>query len=239
MSLLIAIATYNERETLPSLVAALHEAAPQAEIFVIDDHSPDGTGQWCDEQAARCDWFAVRHRPGKLGLGSAAWVGFEEAFRRGVEFVATLDADWSHPPDALPQLASAAIQADVVIGSRYCPGGRIEGWPWSRRLVSRLMNRLTRLTLGVPARDCSTAFRLYRTAALAKIVDEPRIEAGYGYLEETLWRLHRHGATIVEVPIQFSERRAGQSKVSWREAWGKLRVLAQLARRRFFSATAR
>src|SRR5688500_10395441 len=155
---LVAVATYNEIENLPSLVAAIRTELPDADILVVDDNSPDGTGRWCDEEAARSPWFSVIHRAGKLGLGSASWTAMQAAIDRGYEWLITLDADWSHPPEALPRLLAAAQtrQADVVIGSRYVPGGTIAGWPASRRVVSAIMNVATRVALGLPLRDAST-----------------------------------------------------------------------------------
>jgi dolichol-phosphate mannosyltransferase len=161
MMLLVAIATYNEIENLPSLAAAIRERLPDADVLVVDDNSPDGTGRWCDEEAARSPWFTVIHRAGKLGLGSASWTAMQAAIERGYDWLITLDADWSHPPEALPRLVAAAADVDVVIGSRYCRGGEIHGWPLGRRIVSKAMNLATRVAIGVPVRDASTACRLY------------------------------------------------------------------------------
>jgi dolichol-phosphate mannosyltransferase len=229
---LVALATYNEIETLPSLVAAIHSELPDAHVLVVDDNSPDGTGRWCDEEAARSPWFSVLHRPGKLGLGSASWAAMQAAIDHGVEFLITLDADWSHPPEVLPQLVAAARDADVVIGSRYCPGGRIEGWPASRRFVSAVTNLATRLALGLPLRDASTACRLYRVELLKQLDFTQLTATGYSYLEEILWQLHRRGARFAEVPITFTDRRAGASKVNLGEAWGKAATLARLTLQR-------
>ena len=230
--LLVAIATYNEIENLPSLVAAIRERLPDADVLVVDDNSPDGTGRWCDEEASRSPWFSVIHRAGKLGLGSASWTAMQAAIERGYERLITLDADWSHPPEALPPLVTASKDVDVVIGSRYCPGGEIHGWPFGRRVVSKLMNLATRLALGVPVRDASTACRLYRIAKLAELDFSDLKATGYAYLEEILWQLQRRGARFAEVPIVFTDRRAGASKVGVGEAVGKAKVLARLASRR-------
>lgn len=231
--LLIALATYNEIETLPSLVAEIRKQAPQADVLVVDDNSPDGTGQWCDHEAARSPWFSVIHRAGKLGLGSASWTAMRAAIDRGYDLLITLDADWSHPPEALPRLIAAAKEADVVIGSRYCRGGRIVGWPRARRAVSIAMNMATRVALGVPVRDSSGACRIYRVDALKRLDFAQLTATGYAYLEEILWQLHRQGARFAEVPITFTDRRAGASKVDAGEAWGKLQVLSRLVKRRW------
>ena len=216
---------------MPTLVTAIHDALPQAQILVIDDNSPDGTGLWCDAFAADHPWFACIHREAKLGLGSAAWAAMKKAVDEAYDYLITLDADWSHQPDVLTELVAAAEneRADVVIGSRYCPGGGVEGWPRSRRLVSRVVNSAAIRLARLPARDCSTSYRLYRVSCLAQL-DFAKLRAGgYAYLEEVLWHLARSGANVVEVPITFAQRRAGQSKVNFREAWGKLQVLSRLA----------
>jgi dolichol-phosphate mannosyltransferase len=229
---LVALATYNEIENLPSLVAAIREHLPEADVVVVDDNSPDGTGRWCDEQTAGSPWFSVIHRPGKQGLGSATWAAMHAAIDRAYELLITMDADWSHPPEALPRLVAASERADVVIGSRYCAGGEIHGWPLSRRMVSAVMNVATRVALGVPARDASTACRLYRVETLRQLDFSQLRATGYAYLEEILWQLHRRGARIAEIPIVFTDRRAGASKVNLQEAVGKASVLMRLAAQR-------
>ena len=233
--LLVALATYNEIENLPTLVAAIREQLPIADVLVVDDNSPDGTGRWCDEHAATNSWFTVIHRAGKLGLGSASWTAMQAAIDRGYDQLITLDADWSHPPEVLPALIAAAHDqnADVVIGSRYVAGGTITGWPLSRRLVSGVMNLATRLALGLPLRDASTAYRLYRVDLLRRLDFTNLTATGYAYLEEIAWHLHRLGARFAEVPITFTDRRAGASKVSAAEALGKVKVLARLTKQRF------
>ena len=227
--LLVALATYNEIENLPTLVAASRVQLPDADVLVVDDNSPDGTGHWCDEEAARSPWFSVIHRASKLGLGSASHAAMRAAIERGYDMLITLDADWSHPPEALPRLVAASADADVVIGSRYGPGGSIEGWPVSRRIVSAMMNRATRLALGAPVRDASGACRLYRVDLLKRLDFDRLTATGYAYLEEILWHLNRLGARFAEVPIAFTDRRAGASKVGVHEAFGKASVLARLA----------
>jgi dolichol-phosphate mannosyltransferase len=231
-STLVVLATYNEIENLPSLVAAIRVQLPNSDVLVVDDNSPDGTGRWCDEESARSPWFSVIHRPGKLGLGSASWTAMQAAIDRGYELLITLDADWSHPPEALPRLVAASANADVVVGSRYVTGGTIEGWPTSRRAISAVMNLATRLALGLPIRDASGACRLYRVAMLKQLDFAQLTATGYAYLEEIAWQLHCRGARFAEVAIAFTDRRAGASKVSAREAFGKAKLLGRLFMRR-------
>lgn len=224
---IVAVATYNELENLPSLVEAIHAALPEADILVVDDNSPDGTGDWAAERATADPRLSVIHREGKLGLGSATIAAMRHAIAGGYERIATLDADWSHPPEELPTLLKLSESADVAIGSRYVEGGRIEGWPLSRRVVSRVMNRLTRLLLRVPVADASGAFRVYRTATLQRI-DLGQISSnGYAYLEEIAWRLAANGATFTEHPITFRDRVAGHSKANLSEVYGKLAMLGR------------
>lgn len=231
---LVAIATYNEIENLPTLVEAIHQHAPHADVLVVDDNSPDGTGRWCDERAAEAPRLACLHRAGKLGLGSASYDAFRYAIERGYDVVATLDADWSHPPDRLPALLDAVSEADVAIGSRYCPGGAIEGWPARRRVTSWLLNNVARRALRLPVKDCSGAFRAYRMEKLCEVDFDDVLTQGYAYLEELLWRLRRREATFTEVPITFRDRQAGASKINWREAATALRVIAVLGAREWF-----
>jgi dolichol-phosphate mannosyltransferase len=227
--ILVALATYNEIGNLPSLVNEILRVLPSADVLVIDDNSPDGTGRWCDERAAADSRVHVLHRPGKLGLGSATIDEIRWGLERSYDVFVTMDADWSHDPAHLAELVDATSTADVAIGSRYCVGGSIDGWPLSRRLISRMMNGLTRIALGLPVDDASGAFRAYRATALRRL-DMASIHAvGYSYLEEMLWRLHQTGASFVEIPITFRQRRAGVSKVNLREAIGKIGTLARLA----------
>jgi dolichol-phosphate mannosyltransferase len=225
---LVALATYNEIGNLPSLVDEVQRVLPEADVLVVDDNSPDGTGTWCDERAKTDSRLKCLHRPGKLGLGSATLDAIRFTLDEQYDVLVTMDADWSHDPQYLTALVAATKSADVALGSRYCERGAIEGWPVARRIVSRGMNWLSRLTLRLPVRDSSGAFRAYRLAALKKI-DLERIRSnGYSYLEEILWHLNRSGAELVEVPITFRERRAGRSKVSAREAVDKVSTLLRL-----------
>jgi dolichol-phosphate mannosyltransferase len=164
-----------------------------------------------------------------MGLGSATLEAARSAIDGGYDVFVTLDADWSHDPKHLPQLLSALQQADVAIGSRYVSGGAIEGWPWHRRIVSRCMNQVSRALLKLPVRDSSGAFRAYRVSRLRQI-DLARVEAnGYAYLEEILWHLNQAGASFAEMPITFHQRRAGRSKINFREASSKVAMLLRVA----------
>lgn len=229
---LVALATFNELECLPSLVEAIEDSLPTADLLVVDDNSPDGTGKWCEDRTATDSRLSCIHRSGKLGLGSATIEAFRYAIENHYDVVCTMDADWSHEPKVLPQLIAMLEETDVAIGSRYCSGGKIEGWPLSRRVVSRVMNRLTRLLLRVPARDTSGAFRAYRVDTLRSLDLTKISSTGYAYLEEIVWLLDRNGATFSEVPITFRDRQAGESKVSFSELKGKLGMLWRCTMRR-------
>jgi dolichol-phosphate mannosyltransferase len=231
--ILVTLATYNEIENLPRLVEEIFRVAPQVDVLVIDDNSPDGTGRWCDERAAEEPRLRCLHRPGKLGLGTATLAGFQDALDRGYRYVLNMDADFSHPPRYLPELLAAveppnAPPVDVVIGSRYVAGGGVEGWPLRRRLASRAVNAYARAMLGLPVRDCTGSFRCYRAEALRQL-DFSRIRSsGYSYLEEILWLLARQGCRFREVPITFVDRQHGRSKIDAQEALRSIRVLLRL-----------
>ncbi len=228
-SLLVSLCTYNEAENLPLLVPRILASVPQAHVLVIDDNSPDGTGKLADELAAGDARIKVLHRTGKLGLGTATLAAFQFAADHGYEFVLNLDADFSHPPESIPELLKLAPEADVVIGSRYVPGGPIEGWGLKRHFMSRGVNFYSRLLLGLPTRDCSGAFRCYRVSLLKKL-DWSKIRGkGYAFQEEILYRCRRAGGRFRETPIHFVDRRYGSSKINMREAMIALWVIFQLS----------
>lgn len=229
---LVVLATYNEIENLPELSAEILRVLPAADLLVVDDNSPDGSGSWCDEAASTNPRVRCIHRAGKLGLGSATLEGFRYSIERGYEVVITMDADWSHDPSYLPELLAGVENADVAMGSRYVAGGAVEGWPLHRRLMSRWINALSRRFLQLPVHDASGAFRAYRVEVLRNNSIEAVQSTGYAYLEELLFRLHQAGARFVEVPITFRERRAGRSKINLREAAGKVATLWRLTRDR-------
>jgi dolichol-phosphate mannosyltransferase len=233
---LVTIATYNEIENLPRLVAAIFEHAPQVDLLVVDDGSPDGTGEWCDAQAAVDPRIRCVHRSGKLGLGTAIVAGLKYALDHQYEFVINMDADFSHHPRYLPDLLEGMNrggqgQVDVMIGSRYIPGGKIEGWPLKRHFMSRAINIYARAMLGLRNKDCSGGYRCYRTSRLARLDFDSILSHGYSFQEELLWRLKKIGCRIDETPITFVDRVSGISKIHGGEAADALRILARLGAR--------
>jgi dolichol-phosphate mannosyltransferase len=221
---LVAIATYNERENLPLLVEEVWRYLPSADVLVVDDNSPDGTGRWAAERAAHEPRLHCLMREAKAGLGTAAVAAIRFALRENYSLLVTMDADFSHHPRYLPQLAAAVNgtdgkdAVDIALGSRYVDGGDIRGWNMTRHLMSRLMNGYARVVLGLKPRDCTGAFRCYRCEVLRQL-NLPRLRSrGYAYLEEILWRLTQLAATTREIPIVFVDRQRGHTKITWREA---------------------
>jgi dolichol-phosphate mannosyltransferase len=230
----VSLATYNERDNLAPLVRETLRTLPSAEVLVIDDNSPDGTGRLADELAAADPRVRVLHRPGKLGLGTATLAAMRHAMDHGFDLLVNMDADFSHHPRHLPALLAGMDRHDVMIGSRYVPGGGSEGWPLSRRLISRCVNGMVRLLMRVPARDCSGAYRCYRVAKLREARLDRVISRGYSFQQEVLYRCRQAGCRIGETPIVFENRRAGASKVNPREAVRSMAVLLRLGLRAFF-----
>lgn len=225
---MVAVATYNERENIADLLDAIFANLPQADVLIIDDGSPDGTGAYVDERATTEPRLFAIHRTGKLGLGSATVAGFRWALERNYHVVVTMDADFSHPPAVLPELVRILRERDeidVAIGSRYVAGGAIEGWPLNRRLASVAVNAYARTLLGLPIRDCSGAFRAYRASVLRRLDLDSIRSQGYSYLEEILARLQRIGARFAETPITFVDRTRGSSKINLREAAAALGII--------------
>ncbi len=217
--LLVVVATYNEIDSLPRLVIQIDQRLPEADILVIDDASPDGTGNWCEEVADKYPQLSVMHRAGKLGLGSAAIEGFQWAAQRDYDLIATMDADLSHAPESLVQMHEKMRSPDfgkvgVMIGSRYVKGGGTEGWPLSRRVASKIVNAFARFWLRLKTKDNSGAFRIYRSEALADLDVSSVRSSDYAYLEEILWRLNKNGVRMAEHPIVFRNRELGRSKTS-------------------------
>lgn len=213
---LVIIPTYNESESLPGVVERLRHAVPDAHVLVADDNSPDGTGDLADALAARDDHIHVLHRAGKEGLGKAYLAGFAWALERGYDVIVEMDADGSHRPEELPRLLAQIPHADVVLGSRWVPGGAVVNWPASRRVLSQGGSLYTRLALGIPTRDATGGYRAYRATALREL-DLGTVESnGYCFQIDLLWRALQRGLVVREVPITFVEREAGTSKMSGR-----------------------
>jgi dolichol-phosphate mannosyltransferase len=212
----VVLPTYNERENLEPMAEAILAALPAASLLVVDDRSPDGTGELADTLAAREPRVSVLHRPGKEGLGAAYRDAFRWVLERpDVRAVVQMDADFSHDPAALPRLLAPLMGgADLALGTRYMPGGGTIGWPWHRKVVSRGGTLYARLVLLLPYRDLTGGFKAWRRELLDAIRLRETGGSGYGFQIETTWWAHRRRARIVEVPIVFRERTAGASKMS-------------------------
>jgi dolichol-phosphate mannosyltransferase len=233
--LLISLATYNEAGNLRPLVETIRQFAPASAILIIDDNSPDGTGQIADDLRGSLSDIHVLHRAGKLGLGTATLAAMNFAIEHKYVYLLNLDADFSHPPRFIPELIRGMADHDVMIGSRYVPGGGVEGgFTLKRKLMSGGINLYARLLLGLSSKDNSGAFRCYRVSKLAEI-DFSRVRSrGYSFQEEILYWCQTVGCRIGETPILFENRRAGSSKINMREAVSALWTLLQLAVSRWF-----
>ena len=215
MRTLIVTPTYNERDNLPRFVDTVLAAAPEAHHMVVDDASPDGTGEVADDLKKRDPRVHVMHRPGKLGLGTAYVDAFRWGISEGFEWFVQMDADFSHDAKYLADFFKALREgADLVIGSRNIPGGGVEGWGVGRHIISKGGSLYSRTILGIPIRDLTSGYKAYTKHAL-EAIDLERVRSnGYSYQIETTFRAHLKGMTIVEVPIVFVDRRAGKSKMS-------------------------
>jgi dolichol-phosphate mannosyltransferase len=228
-TVLVIIPTYNEADNIGPVTARVRESVPDAHILIADDNSPDGTGKAADELAAEDDHVHVLHRPGKQGLGAAYLAGFRWGIDNGYGVLVEMDADGSHQPEELPRLLTALKGADLVLGSRWVPGGRVVNWPRSRRLLSRGGSVYSRLMLGLPLRDITGGFRAFRSETLEGIGMDEVASQGYCFQVDLANRAVHAGYHVVEVPITFVERVRGNSKMSrdimiealWRvTAWG-------------------
>ncbi len=211
---LIVIPTYNERENIANLIGDVQRFAPQADILVIDDGSPDGTGQLVDEIGASNPQVSAVHRAGKMGLGTAYVLGFKYAIEHGYDLVFEMDADYSHNPKYLPDFLALAEDADLVIGSRYIPGGDTPNWSPLRKFISGGGNIFARTVLGIPVKDCTAGYRCYRTAALRTLNLDAIDAQGYAFQVEMAYNFWKSGFRIRETPIVFEDRRVGKSKMS-------------------------
>jgi len=210
----VLIPTYNERENLPVAVSGVRRAVPSADVVVLDDSSPDGTGEVADALAAADPQVHVIHRAGKEGLGAAYLAGFRWALEAGYDAVVEMDADGSHRPEHLPALLAAAEHADAVIGSRWVRGGKVVNWPLHRKALSVGGNLYVKVLLGMPVNDATAGFRVYRADALRRMGLEDVASQGYCFQTDLTWRAVKRGLTVVEVPITFVEREVGASKMS-------------------------
>ena len=215
---MIVLPTYNERDNLELVVEAIGAERARTpfpgDVLVVDDASPDGTGALADELAARHDWLHVLHRPGKRGLGLAYVHGFRWALERDYTHILEMDADLSHPPEAIPRLLEAAADADLVLGSRYVPGGGVVGWPAHRRLISRGGSLYARTLLGVSVRDLTGGFKCFHRRVLENADLDSVHGQGYVFQIELTYRTLRMGGRVREVPITFCDRTAGTSKMT-------------------------
>jgi dolichol-phosphate mannosyltransferase len=211
---LVIIPTYNERDNIERITARVRKAVPAVDVLVVDDASPDGTGDLADAMAEKDDQLKVLHREGKDGLGPAYIAGFRWAAEHGYDVMVEMDADGSHQPEELPRLLAALEDADLFIGARWVPGGKVRNWPKRREALSRGANTYARLMLGIPLHDATAGYRAFRAATLAKIGLEEVDSRGYCFQIDLTIRTHDAGWRIREVPITFTERRAGTSKMS-------------------------
>ena len=230
MKPIVVIPTYNERENVAAMAAAvLENLPPEGRLLFLDDNSPDGTGEIIDGLCAREPRIAVLHRRKKEGLGRAYVAGFAQALAMGATHVVEMDCDFSHDPKDIPRMLAAVADADVVVGSRYVKGGRCVGWPFRRWFVSFFGGRFIRFVLGVPVQDPTGGFKCFTRAALERLGDFSAIRSfGYSFQMEMNWRMAQMGLRLKEIPITFTERRAGTSKISGSIAAETLKMVFKL-----------
>jgi glycosyltransferase involved in cell wall biosynthesis len=228
-SRLVIVPTYNERENIDRLLTELRQVDPELHLLVIDDASPDGTGDIVAGRAAHDPQIGLLRRPRKLGLGSAYVDGFAYAMAHDFSLGVTMDADFSHDPEAIPAIVQAAASgADLVLGSRYTKGGLVTGWGPGRRWLSRYANRFARFVLRLNPQDCTGGYRCYSSAVMLDLLQRRIRSTGYSAQIELLFQIQRRGLRIVEVPIHFRNRTAGQSKISSQEIYRALWTVLRL-----------
>jgi len=238
---LVIVPTYNERDNVESIIERIVESVPDANVLIVDDGSPDGTGKIANELAATNTRVHVLHRTAKAGLGAAYIAGFGWGLERDYDVLVEMDADGSHAPEQLPLLLAALGGADLVLGSRWVSGGTVVNWPKSRELISRSGNLYTRVALGISLRDATGGYRAYRRAVLEGIDYRDVASQGYCFQVDLAWRASRAGFRVVEVPITFADRERGESKMSgsivrealWRVTQWGARHRADQVRRAF------
>ena len=212
---LVVVPTYNERENITRIADAVLQAVPDVDLLIVDDGSPDGTGELADEIVGRNpDRASVLHRTSKDGIGPAYLAGFNVGIDRGYDAIVSMDADFSHSPSDLPKLLDALGAADIALGSRYVPGGDTTGWPFYRKLISRSGGWYAQWVLSVHVSDLTSGFKAYRISVIKSLVESGIAADGYGFQIETVYRALKNGYHVVEVPIVFHDRTAGASKLS-------------------------
>lgn len=230
MKTTVIIPTYNERENLADLVRQILALDIGAHVIVVDDNSPDGTGDLADDLASRDARVSVVHRPAKLGLGTAYIAGFQQALANGADQMVTMDADFSHNPRYIPALISLTEQHDLGVGSRYVPGGGVKAdWGIHRKFLSWGANHFARVMLGLKAHDCTAGFRCYRREVLQSIDLDSIFSNGYSFLIEMLYKCQRIGYSVGETPITFENRHHGSSKISQTEIYKAMYTVLRLA----------
>lgn len=237
MKTLIIIPTYNERDNIEALAQQVTIVNPQFHVLVVDDNSPDGTGCIVQSLGEKNCRIHLLSRPSKQGLGGAYLAGFAYAIRHDFEHIVTMDADFSHDPSQLESIVKRSLQSDVVIGSRYTAGGRIENWPWLRRQLSLTANCLARCAVGYEIGDWTSGYRCYRRHVTEKLSIASHRSNGYSFLVEVLAACLQLGCRVTEVPITFCDRRSGRSKLSRVEIFKGMVTLSRLGMKRIFSAS--
>src|SRR5580765_2323315 len=225
MKTLVLIPTYNERENIIPLVKAILDLPEPVDVLVIDDGSPDGTAAAVDDQFGGQRRVQVLRRAKKMGLGTAYSAGFRHAIDQSYDAAITMDADFSHNPVHIPEIMKTSKNADLVIGSRYVPGGATQNWSWVRILISRIANSMAHVVLSLQPSDCTSGFRLYQNRALQELDFETVMAEGYSYLVEILFRAAKKNLRVAETPIIFVERRAGKSKISRTEIFKAIQTI--------------
>jgi len=224
----IIVPTYNEKENIRDLVEQILNLEIKAQVIIVDDNSPDGTGQIADELARETSRVSVIHRQGKLGLGTAYIAGFKKGLAEGADRLITMDADFSHDPSYIPDLVKLANHYHITIGSRYIPEGGVQNWEIQRRFLSWGANAFARTVLGLKAHDCTAGFRCYHREVLQTIDLDRIFSNGYSFLVEMIFRCQKHGYTVGEIPIIFANRARGQSKISQTEIYKAMYTVARL-----------
>ena len=232
---LVVLPTYNELESLPVVLERLFAHNPQVSVLIVDDASPDGTGELADRMARADARIQVLHREAKNGLGAAYIAGFRLGLSQGFDYLIEMDADGSHRSEDLVKLIEASTSADLVIGSRWVRGGAVENWAWHRVALSRFGNLYARTLLGVNIRDMTAGFRVFRADLVAKLIETDVASAGYSFQIEMAWRASKAGAAITEVPITFVEREFGSSKMSSAIVREALWLITRWGLKRLFS----